>query len=254
MIRITKVSFAYGKKQVLHNLDITIRPRSLTALLGTNGTGKSTLFSCLSKQRRCSQGTILVSGKNINAYTYREYARIVSFVPQISESRRIDSPVRDFLVEGRTPYLPLFSVPGRSEYLFMREVAEKVGIVPLLDCKFSELSGGQQQLVSLTRALVQDTPILLLDEPMSALDMHNQAFLIGLIQKLSDAGKTIIFSTHDPNHALMLDCQIVVLQNGAIACAGRASDCLTNELLREIYGSQVGILRCGNRSICALTI
>ena len=230
MIRITKVSFAYGKKRVLHNLDITIRPRSLTALLGANGTGKSTLFSCLSKQRRCSQGTILVSGKNINAYTYREYARIVSFVPQISESRRIDSTVRDFLVEGRTPYLPL------------------------LDCKFSELSGGQQQLVSLTRALVQDTPILLLDEPMSALDMHNQAFLIGLIQKLSDAGKTIIFSTHDPNHALMLDCQIVVLQNGAIACAGRASDCLTNELLREIYGSQVGVLRCGNRSICALTL
>lgn len=252
MIQITDFSFGYGKNDVLRNLNMAVKARSLNALIGLNGAGKSTLFACLSKQYQFSRGSILVKGKDVCAYTYREYAQTVSFVPQVSAMSRTDSTVRDFLVEGRTPYLPLFSVPGKSEYEFMGEVAERVGVAHLLDKSVSELSGGQQQLISLTRALVQDTPIILLDEPLSALDLLNQVFMLNLIEKLSDKGKTILFSTHDPNHALVLNCNVMLLKNGAVVCEGTADSCLSNERVQEIYGDKVEILNYEKRRVCAL--
>ena len=252
MIQITDFSFGYGKNDVLRNLNMAVKARSLNALIGLNGAGKSTLFACLSKQYQFSRGSILVKGKDVCAYTYREYAQTVSFVPQVSAMSRTDSTVRDFLVEGRTPYLPLFSVPGKSEYEFMGEVAERVGVAHLLDKNVSELSGGQQQLISLTRALVQDTPIILLDEPLSALDLRNQVFMLNLIEGLSDKGKTILFSTHDPNHALVLNCNVMLLKNGAVVCEGTADSCLSNERVQEIYGDKVEILNYEKRRVCAL--
>lgn len=252
MIQITDFSFGYGKNDVLRNLNMAVKARSLNALIGLNGAGKSTLFACLSKQYQFSRGSILVKGKDACAYTYREYAQTVSFVPQVSAMSRTDSTVRDFLVEGRTPYLPLFSVPGKSEYEFMGEVAERVGVAHLLDKNVSELSGGQQQLISLTRALVQDTPIILLDEPLSALDLRNQVFMLNLIEELSDKGKTILFSTHDPNHALVLNCNVMLLKNGAVVCEGTADSCLSNERVQEIYGDKVEILNYEKRRVCAL--
>lgn len=252
MIQITDFSFGYGKKYVLRNLNMTVKAKSLNALIGLNGVGKSTLFACLSKQYRSSHGSIFVKGRDICAYTYREYAQTVSFVPQVSAMSQTDNTVRNFLVSGRTPYLSLFSVPGKSEYAFMGRIAEKVGADHLLDKNFLELSGGQQQLISLTRALVQDTPIILLDEPMSALDLRNQAFMLNLIKELSDKGKTILFSTHDPNHALMLNCNVMLLKNGSIICEGAANSCLSNKYIQEIYGDDVEVLNHENRRICTL--
>lgn len=252
MIQITDFSFGYGENYVLQDLNMAVKSRSLNALIGLNGAGKSTLFACLSKQYRLLRGSIFVNDKDICAYTYREYARTVSFVPQVSAMSQTDNMVRDFLVEGRTPYLHLFSVPGKNEYEFMSEIAEKVGVDHLLDKNFSELSGGQQQLISLTRALVQDTPIILLDEPMSALDLQNQSFMLNLIKELAGAGKTIIFSTHDPNHALMLNCNVMLLKNGSIVSEGTADNCLSNEHIQEIYGDKVEIISYENRRICML--
>lgn len=252
MIRITDFSFGYGKSYVLQDLNMAVKKRSLNALIGLNGAGKSTLFACLSKQHRLLRGSIFVNGKDICAYTYREYAQTVSFVPQVSVMSQTDNTVRDFLAKGRTPYLPLFSVPGRNEYEFMGGIAEKVGVDHLLDKNFSELSGGQQQLISLTRALVQDTPIILLDEPLSALDLRNQVFMLNLIKELSDMGKTILFSTHDPNHALVLNCNVMLLKNGSIVCEGTADNCLSNEHIQEIYGDKVEVLNYENRRICTL--
>lgn len=250
MIQITDFSFGYGKNDVLRDLNMAVKEKSLNVLIGLNGAGKSTLFACLSKQYRFSRGSIFVNGRDIRVYTYREYAQTVSFVPQVSAMSQTDNTVRDFLVEGRTPYLPLFSVPGKKEYEFMGRIAEKVGVSHLLDKNFSELSGGQQQLISLTRALVQDTPIILLDEPMSALDLRNQAFMLNLIKELSDKGKTILFSTHDPNHALLLNCNVMLLKNGSVVCEGTAGNCLSNEHVQEIYGDKVEVLKYENRRIC----
>lgn len=158
----------------------------------------------------------MVSGKSINSYSFKEYAKLVSVVPQLSSIKQVDYKVRDFMVEGRTPYLSAFTVPGIKEYEFSEKIAKKMGVEKYLDKEFTELSGGQQQLVLLARALVQDTPIILLDEPMSALDLRNQSFLLKIIRQLSVEEKTVLFSTHNPNHALLLGCDVVMLKGGTV--------------------------------------
>lgn len=244
MIEINHLTFSYGKRVVLNDISLNLRPQSLTAFIGLNGAGKSTLFGCLSKQNKVELGQIIVDEKNINHYSFKEYSKVVSVVPQLSSVRKVDYKVRDYLVEGRTPYLPAFSIPGLGEYQFSENIAGKMGITQYLDTNFSELSGGQQQLVLLTRALVQDTPIIILDEPMSALDLRNQAFLLRIIQQLSHEGKTVLFSTHNPNHALLLRCDVVLIKNGMVMNHANAEQCLTQESLSQVFRNSVRLANC----------
>lgn len=162
-------------------------------------------------------------------------------MPQLSSIRQIDYKVRDFMVEGRTPYLPAFAAPGKREYQFSEKIALKMGAAQYLDTPFCNLSGGQQQLVLLARALVQDTSVIILDEPMSALDLRNQAFLLRVIRQLAADGKTVLFSTHNPNHALLLGCEVILLDDGAVVCHGPARQCLSPENLRRVFGSSVAL-------------
>lgn len=240
MIGINHVTFNYGKNTVLNDVNLNIKPQSLTAFIGLNGAGKSTLFSCLSKHNQISNGHIRVGGKNISSYSFKEYSKMVSVVPQFSSIKQVDYKVREFMVEGRTPYLSAFAVPGIKEYRFSEKVAIKMGVEEYLDEDFAKLSGGQQQLVLLARALVQDTPIIILDEPMSALDLRNQSFLLKIIKQLSSEGKTVLFSTHNPKHALVLGCDVVLLKNGTVICHDAAERCLTKENLYDVFGEIAG--------------
>lgn len=254
MIEISHITSRYGSKIVLEDVNLAIKPQSLTAFIGLNGAGKSTLFSCLSKLKEISSGHIIVNGRNISSYSIEEYAKIVSVVPQLSSIQRIDYKVRDFMAEGRTPYLSAFVVPGIKEYRFSEQVAIKMGVDKYLDMEFSKLSGGQQQLVLLARALVKDTPIILLDEPMSALDLRNQSFLLKIIKQLSAEGKTVLFSTHNPNHALLLGCDVVMLKNGTVICHDTAERCLTKANLYDVFGESVQLAKCDCGNIAALAI
>lgn len=252
MINISNVSFSYGKNDILNDISLTIRPRSLMALIGLNGAGKSTLIGCLSKQNKINQGRIIVNGKDISDYSFNEYAKIVSVVPQLSSIKQADCKVRDFMVQGRTPHLNPFAIPGVDDYRESEKIAIRMRVDHFLDMEFTKLSGGQQQLVLLARALVQDTPIILLDEPMSALDLKNQSFFMKCIKQLHIEGKTIIFSTHNPNHALALSCDVCVLHNKQIICHGRADEVLTPTLVQEIYGSDVYIYEHSGRKHCEI--
>ncbi len=254
MIDISHVTFNYGKNTVLNDINLTLKPQSPTAFIGLNGAGKSTLFRCLSKQNEIGNGHIVVNGKNIRSYSFKEYSKIVSVVPQLSSIKQADCKVRDFMVEGRTPYLSVFAVPGMKEYSFSEKIAIKMGVEKYLDKDFTKLSGGQQQLVLLARALVQDTPIILLDEPMSALDLKNQSFLLKIIKQLSAEGKTVLFSTHNPNHALLLGCDVVMLKSGTVICHDTAERCLTKENLYHVFGDSVQLAECDCGNIAALVI
>jgi len=253
MIDIRHVTFGYGNNTILSDINLMIKPNSLTALIGLNGAGKSTLFGCLSKQNEIDNGEIMVHGKNIKNYSFNEYATIVSIVPQLSSITQVDYNVRDFLVEGRTPYLSTFAVPGMNEYRFSEKVAVEMGVDKYLDTEFNKLSGGEQQLVLIARALVQDTPIILLDEPMSALDLKNQSFLLRIIKKLSIEGKTVLFSTHNPNHALALTCDVCIIHNNQVFVYGRATDVLTSDVIREIYGTDICLYENAGKKYCEIT-
>ena len=254
MILIRDLCFSYGKKQVLQNINIRIASGSLNAIVGTNGVGKSTLFRCLSKQESVKNKMIFVDDKDVNEYTYQSYARKISLVSQLTKISGADLRVRDYMVEGRTPHMSLFSIPKQNDYLTVESVAKQLGIIELLGERVSDLSGGQQQLVALGRAMVQDTPVILLDEPMSALDLTNQLKLLKLFNQLIQQGKTVVFSTHNPNHALSLNCNTILLKNGTVMCDGKASKCLTNDNLHTIFSKQVGRIDYDGKYFCVLQL
>ena len=239
MIKIDSLSFGYKNKDILKNISLEIPEKSLSVLIGLNGAGKTSLFKCLLKQVNIPHGHIFYNNTDIHDLTLLSLAKIVSFVPQINDVILTDTIVRDYIVEARTPYLKMFSVPNKDDYLLMEKYAEKMGVLHLLDRDLSTLSGGELQLVLITRALAQETPIIIMDEPTSALDLLNQSKILNLIRKLNEEGKTIIFSSHDPNQANYLAASVCLIKDGTSLAYGPAKTLLNKENLQKIYGDAI---------------
>lgn len=248
ILKLENISFSYGNQIILDKCSSEIKSQNTTAILGGNGQGKTTLMRCIVKHNICSSGRIFLQGKEVFEYSTKEYARIVSYVPQLNSVVN-DCLVRDYIVEGRTPYLQGFSVPKKQDYLKGEFYAQKLGIQCFLGKYVSQLSGGELQMVMITRALVQETPIILMDEPLSALDMKNQYEVLKIIKDLEQEGKTILFTTHNPNHAIALNCMVWVLNKKTISKSGRANDIITEKLLQEVYSTNV-VLRTGTDWKC----
>ena len=254
VIEVNKLNFGYGDKPVLQDCSFSIEENTITVLLGANGAGKSTLFACLMKQLKIDHKTIMIDSVPLENMNLKELSRIMSFVPQINAVNNLDCIVRDYLVEGRTPYLNSFSIPGKKEYLISEKYSSMVGISHLLSKNIQHLSGGELQLVLITRALVQETPIILMDEPMSALDLGNQVKILKLIKELQRQKKTILFSSHNPNHALVLDANVCMIKDGQAIASVIASSCVTQENLRTLYGDNVVLKATNDCNICILSL
>lgn len=244
ILQLENISFSYEKSinniMILDKCSAGVEPQSVTAILGRNGQGKTTLIRCILKLVKCRSGRILLQGKEISKYSVEEYARKISYVPQLNAVVN-DSAARDYIVEGRTPYLKFSSLPKKEDYEKSEFYAEKMGVKDCLGKYLSQLSGGQLQMVMIARALVQETPIILMDEPLSALDMKNQYEVMKLIKSLTQEGKTILFTTHNPNHALALKCMVWLLNNSTIFRSGKVDEIITEELLQEIYGTNISL-------------
>lgn len=252
MIEIKNLSFRYPGQDVLKSISITLEKGGLTALIGLNGAGKSTLFRCLMKLEHVERGMIFIDGQDINDITTKELAKRIAFVSQINTILRSDTLVKDFIVEGRTPYIRLFSLPSMSDYEKVEKWANTLGIESLLYRALNTLSGGEAQLVSIARALIQETPLIVLDEPTSALDIINQYKILLLIKKINKEGKSILFSTHDPNQAILLDANVCFLNNGGIVASGLAKEVINEANLRDVYGEAIQLVEKDNMKFCFL--
>ena len=254
VIEVNKLNFSYGETPVLQDCSFSIEENTITVLLGANGAGKSTLFACLMKQLKSDHKSVMIDSVPLENMSLKELSRIMSFVPQINAVNNLDCMVRDYLVEGRTPYLNSFSIPGKKEYLISEKYASMVGISHLLSKNIQHLSGGELQLVLIARALVQETPIILMDEPMSALDLGNQVKILKLIEELKRQSKTILFSSHNPNHALVLDDNACMIKDGKVIASGVASSCITQENLCALYGNNVVLKATNDCNVCTLSL
>lgn len=215
IIEIKNLSFGYKKnKLVLEDLSISFQDGRVIALLGKNGSGKSTLLDCILGVSKYS-GEILVDGKEIDEYSSKELASIISFIPQNLQIN-IDYSIREFISFGLNPHLSLFESISKEQYDLIEKSAQKSGIAELLDEDINKVSGGERQLAFIARALTQNAKIIIMDEPTSALDFGNQQKLFKIIKEISNEGKTIIFTTHNPNHLINLDCDIYSIINGKI--------------------------------------
>ena len=240
-IKISNLSFKYDKKAaktVLNSINMEIKPGSVNVLLGLNGCGKTTLIKLLAGLEKPLEGTIEYDDKNLQTIKIRERSKIFAFVPQQANVTN-DIPVRQYLSYGTTNTLAFYEHPGKEEMKRVEAMAERLHISHLLDKNLGEISGGELQIVLIACSLIQNTEILLLDEPTSALDMKNQNLVLSILKDVAKEGKTIILSSHNPNHALYLNSNVVLIHDGAIRDEGPAKELIKVEKLKPIYGDHV---------------
>ena len=240
-IKTSNLSFKYDKKatkSVLNNINLEIKEGTVNVLLGLNGCGKTTLIKLLAGLEKPLEGAIEYNGKNLQDIRIRERAKIFSYVPQQANVTN-DVPVRQYLSYGTTNTLAFYEHPGKEEMKLVEETAKRLRVTHLLDKNLGEISGGELQTVLIACALIQKTPIMLLDEPTSALDMKNQNLVLSILKEIAKEGKTIILSSHNPNHALFLDANVILIHGGVVKEEGSAKELIKVEKLKPIYGDQV---------------
>jgi len=237
------VSFAYSADApILHSIDLAIRPGEMTALIGPNGAGKSTLLHIMAGLLAPSSGSATIQSDEAARMDPALRARRVGLVPQ-SSSVFFPYTVTEIVAMGRNPHVGPFSDLSAADRERIEWAMEMTGVAPLARRMFNQLSGGEAQRVVLARALAQDAPALLLDEPTSSLDLFYQAALYGLLEKLNhDHARTIVIVTHDINLAAEYCPRLIGLRAGRILLDGPPDQIVTTEAIHQLYGVQTQIL------------
>lgn len=244
-IEVTDLCFEYEKgKSVLDKICFNVEQGSVVAILGKNGCGKSTLLDCIIGYNDFKKGIIKVNGQDIKSLSDKELSKNIAYISQKTDIN-LDYSVLEFILFGCNCRLKFGASPTQPDYEIAKANAEKCEITHLLSKDVNKLSGGERQLVFIARALTQESPIIIMDEPTASLDYGNQFKLYEIIKGLQNEGKTIIFTTHNPEHVLYLDCVVAVVQSGKLTRTGQAKDIITQTTLKEIYGDIVENYKIG---------
>lgn len=243
-VRIDHLVAGYDRdKPVLKEVNIGIEKGCVCALLGCNGSGKTTLLRCVNALIRPMQGQVLVQGRRVSNLKRVEIARLISVVPQSTFSSFSFSCL-DIVLMGEMTRLKIWSTPGSDACSRALEVCEEVGISHLVNRSFNELSGGERQLVLLARALFQDAPVMLLDEPNSHLDFSNQHRMMKLVRQIVKLrGVTVLVTLHDPNLTLLYCDEVIMLKKGRVVTRGPVNEVINDVNLTLVYGDNIRIDR-----------
>jgi iron complex transport system ATP-binding protein len=228
------VHYAYGQRSVLAGVDFAVAPGEIVALLGANGAGKSTLLRLCLGLERPSRGEVRIQGRDIRAYGRRELARHVAYVPQ-SHASPFPYSVRDIVAMGRHSRGGLLGAHAARDRGIVDAQLERLGIAHLAERAYTQVSGGERQLALLCRALVQQAPLLVLDEPASALDFGHQVQLLARLRELADAGYAVIMSTHQPQHARNAAHRVLMMKDGRIVADGAPDAVLDRAAITQLY-------------------
>ena len=239
LYHIENLHFTYSLgEDILQGVSFSIQEGEIFTMLGRNGAGKSTLFSCMLGLLKPSQGHIKILGQDVNSLNEREIAKVVGYVPQIHHPT-FAYTVEEFIVMGCAASLGLFSGPGDDEQNKAWQAMEKLDITHLAHRPYTELSGGERQQVTIARAIVGNPKIILFDEPTAHLDFANQVKVLRIIKNLSRDGYAVAMTTHDPNHALLLEGNTGLLDHNGKLVWGETSKIITQKSLESIYGSDI---------------
>ena len=249
---ISDLRFAYSAKgpEVLQGVSLSLAEGGLLTILGCNGSGKSTLFGCMLGLLKPKSGRISLCGEDLSRLSPRKIAERVGYVPQ-SHNPTFDYSVYEFVLMGCAARVGLLSHPGAEERRAADEAIARMGLAPLRNRPYTELSGGERQMVTIARAIAAKPRAILFDEPTSHLDFGNQIRVLRVIRSLSEDGYAVVVTTHDPNHALLLGGQ-TALFTGRQVEVGDPSVLLTEERLQALYGAELKLRYLDEleRSVC----
>jgi iron complex transport system ATP-binding protein len=238
MLEARDLAIGYPGHLVGRDIALSLRPGEILCLLGPNGAGKTTLFRTLLGLQPPLGGAVLIDGTPLASLAPAEIARRLAYVPQ-AHVTEFSYSVLDVVLMGRTARLKPFASPGAADERVALAKLEALGIGELAAHDYTRISGGQRQLALIARALAQETPILVLDEPTASLDFGNQALVLSRIRDLAHDGLGIVLSTHDPDHALMVATRVAVIADGGLRAIGAPADVVTAEMLSAVYRTAV---------------
>ncbi len=240
-IQATGLTFRYRDELVISGIDLAVKRNESIAVIGPNGSGKSTLLKLLSGILTPEEGGVTVEGLPLPSLGRRAVSRHMALVSQ-EGSGQFPFTVADVVLMGRAPYLSGFQMERAGDHEKARLAMETTDIAGLADRPIGMLSGGERQRAFIARALCQDTPILLLDEPTAFLDIAHQVSLLALIGRLHTRHhKTIVSVTHDINLAASFFSRIVILDRGRVFADGRPDEVITERTIKQVYGTTVHI-------------
>jgi iron complex transport system ATP-binding protein len=236
------LAVGYDKTPVVDALDISFATGSITALIGPNASGKSTLLRGLSRLLPPLSGSVLLDGDDLARLPSRSIAQRLGILPQ-GPTAPEGITVADLVARGRHPHARLLQRAGRGDLEIVAHALTVTGTAELAERPVDSLSGGQRQRVWIAMALAQETPLLLLDEPTTYLDIAHQIEVLDLLQDLRSAeGKTIVIVLHDLEQAAAYADRLVVMSSGSIVADGAPSDVLTEELLQQVFGLRARVM------------
>lgn len=240
-LRFSAASFAYRQAPVFRSLDLSVAEGEMTAVLGPNGTGKTTLLRLASGSLKPASGRVELFARDLLTLPSRERARIVAVVPQ--ETHLVfDFTVKEVVLMGRAPHLGLLGIESQGDLEIARDAMARTEVAHLAHRRFLSLSGGERQGAVIARALAQEPRLLLLDEPTAFLDLRHRLAVYDLLERLNrDSGLTLVVASHDLNMAARHCGRLVLLHQGAVVADGSPEDVLRPEHIRSVYGVEAEI-------------
>ncbi|KQP41728.1 ABC transporter ATP-binding protein [Methylobacterium sp. Leaf106] len=239
-LEVQNLAFGYAAKTLGEGIGFTLKAGEVLGLLGPNGGGKTTLFKTLLGLLPAKAGRITLDGQDVTTWSRARFARSVAYVPQ-AHAAFFPFRVQDVVLMGRASRLGAFAAPGRADEAIALEALAILGIRHLSERRYTEISGGERQLVLIARALAGEPRFLVMDEPTASLDFGNQARVLDQVRRLKERGMGIVLSTHDPDHAFLCD-TVALLHEGRLLALGRPEEAVTPETLRLLYGIDVAIV------------
>jgi len=243
ILEVQNISYKYhlSDRQVFEDVSFSLDPGRVLTILGPNGSGKSTLLNCLVDLLSPQSGQILLGGKRLGELSPKQIAQNIGYVQQNNDPT-FAFIVRDFVTMGCTPYLSMFQRPQKEHYQSAEKAIKEMNISHIAQKPYTEISGGERQQACIARVIVQKPKIILFDEPTAHLDFGNQIRVIQMIARLSEQGYAVIMTTHNPEHAILLDDMVGILDRNGHITVGQCRQIVTEDILKEVYTTDLRMI------------
>lgn len=241
ILDVNNVTCGYGSKPIVEGISLEVKNGEILCILGPNGVGKTTFFKTILGFLKLQKGEILLNGQNIDKWSRKELAKAVGYVPQ-AHTPPFPYSVMDTVIMGRTAHIGTFSVPSDKDIEIAEQSIERLNIGYLKNKIYTEISGGERQLVLIARALTQQPEILVMDEPTSNLDFGNQIRVLEQISMLAESGLAVIMTSHFPDHAFLCSTKVALMQREHSFIVGGVDEVVTEANLNSAYGIRVKII------------
>ncbi|MDR3136855.1 MAG: ABC transporter ATP-binding protein [Coriobacteriales bacterium] len=247
MLKVGDLVCGYHRMEVVHGVSFTVRHAEFVCMIGANGCGKTTVLKTILGLLKPFSGSVMVDDQETTSLSERELAKRFAYIPQ-AHTPPFPFSVSDVVMLGRTPYVNRLSRVSSSDRQIAYGALMQLGIEQLAQRTYTHLSGGQQQLVLIARALTQQPDILVMDEPTASLDFGNQQTVLSRMRSLVKAGTSVLMVTHDPSHAFYCADRVLVMHEGRLIGDGSPGEVITGERMHTIYGTKVEIIQITTRS------